>query len=272
MKYLSFLFLILLVACPSAKDEPEEVESKIDVHTEEVTYTSDGVNLKGFLAYDKAVDGQRPGVLVVHEWWGHNEYARNRAQMLAELGYTALAVDMYGEGKTAAHPEDANKFMMEVFNNIKTGEARFLAAMDVLKKHPLTDPEKIAAIGYCFGGAISLHMARIGTDLDGVVSFHGALDSFHKPEPGSIKAKMLVCHGSIDEFVPAEKVTAFKAEMDEAKADYTFIEYEGANHSFTNPSADKFGQDFELPLVYNFDADQKSWQDMKDFFNKIFAE
>lgn len=293
MKYLSLLLLGLLLACPASQEEQPEAPQEAQVEeemaeevveeapaadaqknivTEEVTYSADGVNLKGYLAYDANITDKRPGILVVHEWWGHNAYSRKRAEMLAELGYTALAVDMYGEGKNTEHPEDANKFMMSVFDNLKAGEARFNAALDLLKHLPTVNPEKVAAIGYCFGGAISLHMARIGTDLDGVVSFHGALDSFQKPEPGTVKAKIMVFHGAADGLVPQEKLDAFRAEMDEAKADYEVVVFEGVNHSFTNPEADKFAEEFDLPLAYNEEADKASWQGMQDFFNKIFAE
>ena len=188
MKYFSVLLLLFLVtACPSDKtaEKPQEEAKKetlrVDVAGENITYNSDGTQLEGYIAYDKSKEGKRPGVLVVHEWWGHNDYARKRADDLAKLGYTALAVDMYGEGKTANHPADAEKFMMEVFNNMSVGEARFNAALELLKQQPTVDPEKIAAIGYCFGGAVVLHMARIGTDLDAVVSFHGVLSSMRTP-------------------------------------------------------------------------------------------
>lgn len=278
MKYLSLVFLLFVItACPppdkvSEKPKEEAVKATETIKADEVTYTSDGVNLKGYIVYDGSVEGKRPGVLVVHEWWGHNEYARERARKLAKLGYTALAVDMYGEGKKTEHPEDANKFMTEVFKNMPTAEARFNAAIEVLKNQPTVDPEKIAAIGYCFGGAVVLHMARVGTDLDGVVSFHGNLASMHKPQPGSVKAKVLVCNGADDPWSTQELKDAFNKEMVEAQVDYQFIDYEGAAHSFTNPSADKFGEQFELPLKYNAAADAKSWQDMQNFFNKIFSD
>ncbi len=262
---------ILLFACTSEKQSEETTAAAKQIQGEEVVYTANGDTLKGYLAYDAGVQGKRPGVLVVHEWWGHNEYARQRARMLAELGYTALAVDMYGNGKQASHPEDAGKFAGEVMQNIDVAIKRFNAARELLQNHSTTDPESIAAIGYCFGGGVVLHMARIGSDLDGVVSFHGSLGSMHKPEPGTIKAKILVCHGGDDPFIAADQVDAFKKEMDDAGVDYTFIAYEGAKHSFTNPDADKFGTQFNLPLAYNQVADKKSWQDMQDFFKKIWG-
>ncbi|HEX9654433.1 MAG TPA: dienelactone hydrolase family protein [bacterium] len=271
LKNLVLFPTILLLACTSEKQSQETATAEKQIHGEEVVYTANGDTLKGYLAYDASTQDKRPGVLVVHEWWGHNEYARDRARMLAELGYTALAVDMYGNGKQANHPDDAGKFAKEVMQNLDVAVKRFNAARELLQNHPTTDPQSTAAIGYCFGGGVVLHMARIGADLDGVVSFHGSLGSMHKPEPGTIKAKILVGHGADDPFVPPDQVEAFKKEMDEAGADYTFIAYEGAKHSFTNPDADKFGAQFNLPLAYNEAVDQKSWQDMQDFFNKLWS-
>lgn len=270
MKFANFATLLLLFACTAQNDSQMQSAAEPEIFAEAVDYDADGVTLKGFLAYDKNKQGKRPGVLVVHEWWGHNEYARKRAKMLAELGYIALAVDMYGDGKQAEHPDDAGKFVAQVVQNIETGEKRFNAALDLLKNHEATDPDRIAAIGYCFGGAVVLHMARIGSDLKGVVSFHGDLSSMHKPEPGSVKAKILACHGADDPFVSAEAVEAFKQEMDDAGADYRFIAYGGAKHSFTNPDADTYGAKFGLPLAYNADADKKSWEDMQSLFAEIF--
>ena len=272
MKRFCVAVLAGLMACSPPDEREDAGVAGRAVEAEELSYTSGNVVLKGYLAYDEGMEGKRPGVLVVHEWWGHNAYARKRARMLAEMGYTALAVDMYGDGKQADHPDDAGKFMNEVFQNLEQGEARFEAALQLLKKHPTVDPNRIAAIGYCFGGGVVLHMARIGTDLDGVVSFHGSLGSLQKPEPGNVKAKVLVCHGAEDGFVPAEQIEAFKKEMEEAQADYRFIAYEAAKHSFTNPDADSFAERFGLPLAYNAAADSTSWEDMQAFLKQIFRE
>jgi dienelactone hydrolase len=237
-----------------------------------VEYKTDGVVLKGYLAYDSSIKGKQPGVLVVHEWWGLNDYARKRARMLAELGYTALAVDMYGEGKQATHPDDAGKFAAEVMKNFDTGKARFLAAEDFLKKQPTVDPGRIAAIGYCFGGGVALNMARQGADLKGVVSFHGSLAAVKPAEPGAVKAKILVLHGGDDKFTTPEQIEAFKQEMTSAGADYRFIVYPGAMHSFTNPEATALGKKFNLPLAYNEKADKESWQEMKKFLGDILKK
>ena len=246
-------------------------DEKGKIHTETVTYSADGTTLKGYLAYDETQSGKRPGVLVLPEWWGLVDYIRGRARMLAELGFTALALDMYGDGVTADNPDDAGRMMNAVLNDMSgSGEPRLAAGLEQFTKQPSVDAARIAAIGYCFGGAMVLHAARIGLDLRGVVSFHGALGSFHEPEPGSVRAKILVCHGADDKFVDEEAVKAFRAEMDEAGADYRFIAYEGALHGFTNPQADENGKKYGLPLAYDADADNESWREMREFFAEIF--
>lgn len=260
MRFLTFVAVLLLSASLAA-----ELQEKA------VTYSADGVDMTGYLVYDDAVDGTRPGILVVHEWWGHNDYARNRARQLAELGYTALAIDMYGDGKTAEHPKEAGEFAGQVMGNMAGAKARFIAAMKLLKAHQTVDVERIGAIGYCFGGGVVLAMARMGLDLDGVVSFHGSLATQTPARPGEVKADVLVLHGEEDPMVTAEQVEAFKTEMSEAGVDYTFIAYPGATHSFTNPAADSVAKAFDLPIGYDADAARKSWQAMQDFFDRIFS-
>ncbi len=273
--------MLCLVACTSCKKKtgtaPEEptmtdAATKSDIKGEQVTYRAGDTTLKGYIAWDANKPEPRPGVIVVHEWWGHNEYVRRRARMLAEEGYTALAVDMYGDGKEAAHPEDAKKFMMESISNADVAKARFLAAYELLKNHPSTDPTKIAAIGYCFGGAVVLQMARAGADLDGVASFHGNLSTESPAAPGAVKAKILVLHGADDPFVPKEQIDAFKKEMNAAGADYVFIEYPGAVHAFTNPAATENGKKFEMPIAYNEEADKKSWAELQKFLRSLFSD
>jgi dienelactone hydrolase len=226
--------------------------------------------MRGYLAYDETIKGQRPGVLIVHEWWGLNDYTRKRAQMLAGLGYTALAVDMYGDGKTAMHPDDAGKFSSELMKNFDVAKARFFAAMDFLKKEPTVDPTRLAAIGYCFGGGVVLNMARQGMDLKGVASFHGSLTAMKPAQPGSIKAKILVLNGGADKFITPEQIEAFKQEMKSADADFQFTSYPGALHSFTNPEANELGKKFNMSIAYNAEADKKSWDELKEFLNVIF--
>ncbi len=242
------------------------------VKGEEVSYEAEGVVMKGYLAYDDAVKGKRPGILVVHEWWGHNDYSRARARMLAEMGYTALAVDMYGSGKTADHPDNAKQFMSEVGGNLPLMKQRFKAAEKTLKKHKTVDDKRLGAIGYCFGGAVVLNMARQGEKLAGVVSFHGSLGTSEPARSGKVKAQVLVLNGAEDPFITAEQVAAFKKEMDNAGAKYRFINYPGAKHSFTNPDADTLGKKFNMPFAYSKEADQKSWAEMQAFFNGLFRK
>jgi dienelactone hydrolase len=239
---------------------------------EEVAYQADGVTMKGYLAYDKSKQGKRPGVLVVHEWWGHNDYARRRARMLAEMGYTALAVDMYGDGKLADHPEDAGKFAGAVFANLPGARVRFEKAMEVLAQHETVAGDDLAAIGYCFGGGIVLHMARFGVDLDGVASFHGSLATQTPAQPGQVKAAVLVAHGAQDPMISAEQVDGFKKEMEAAQVDYTFKAYESATHSFTVPEADENAKKHGLPVAYDAAADQQSWAELTAFLQRVFAD
>ncbi|AUM71300.1 dienelactone hydrolase family protein [Pseudomonas fluorescens] len=243
------------------------------IQTQELPYTSaDGTKLIGYYAYDDAVKGPRPGVVVVHEWWGLNDYAKRRARDLAGLGYSALAIDMYGDGKNTEHPKDAMAFMQAALKDGKAASARFQAGLDLLKKQPQTDPDKLAAIGYCFGGKVVLDAARQGVPLAGVVSFHGALVTNTPATPGSVKAKVLVEHGALDSMVTQDNVTAFKSEMDKAGADYKFVSLEGAKHGFSNPDADRLshGEHGGPDIGYNKEADEKSWADMQKFFKKIF--
>ena len=236
----------------------------------EVEYKQGDTVMKGYIAYDDSIQQQRPGVLVVHEWWGHNDYARERARKLARLGYTALAVDMYGDGKQAEHPQDAGKFASAVGGNMPLAKARFEAALDTLKSHETVDDDKLAAIGYCFGGGIVLNMARQGVDLQGVVSFHGSLATSSPAGKGDIKAKIRVFNGAADPMVKAEHITAFEEEMKTAGAEYKLVNYPGAKHAFTNPEADRYAEKFQLPLGYQKKADEDSWQQMQAFFKSIF--
>ncbi len=260
--WLSLCLVIILFAVSSASAK---------VAGREVEYRAGDTVLKGYLAENTALKGKRPAVLVVHEWWGHNEYARKRARMLASLGYVALAVDMYGDGKTAQHPDDAGKFAAEVMKNKAVGEARFNAALEFIKKQPSVDPARIAAIGYCFGGGVVLHMARQGADLKGVVSFHGSLATDSPAKEGAVKAKVLVFNGESDKMIPPEQVAAFKEEMTKAGASYRYVGYPGVMHSFTNPSADALAAEFKLPLAYDMKADRDSWAQTKKFFKEIFS-
>ncbi len=265
-RFCLFVSGILLAICAVLP----AVATATQVEGKAVEYRSGDTVLKGYLAVNRAIKGKRPAVLVVHEWWGHNEYARKRARMLAELGYTALAVDMFGDGKQANHPDEAGKFAGEVMKNFETGKARFNAALELIKQQPDVDSERIAAVGYCFGGGVVLNMARQGADLKGVASFHGSLSAVMPAGKGVIKSRILVLNGADDKMIPPEMVKAFKNEMSTAGADVRFINYPGAMHSFTNPDADRYAKEFDLPIAYNKKADQASWKELKKFLKEIF--
>lgn len=283
IKILALAGIAMVSACKSSQPnaEPEAAPAQSagaptaatthDLKGEEVSYSAGDTTLKGYLVYDANQQGPRPGVLVVHEWWGHNEYTRERARMLARLGYTALAVDMYGDGKQAAHPDDAMKFSSEVAANAEGAKQRFEAAMKLLQEHPTTNADKIAAIGYCFGGAVVLNMARMGVDLDAVASFHGNLTPKQPAQPGVIKGKVFVAHGAADPFIPDAQVEAFKKEMDAAQVDYTFVAYPDAKHAFTNPDATALGEKFNLPLAYQKEADVESWKTLEKILEEAFG-
>lgn len=263
-KFLPFFTLTALLFLAAAPPVSAKVIGK------PVEYSAQGVVMKGYLAYDNRLKGIAPAVLVVHEWWGLNEYARKRARMIAELGYTALAVDMYGEGQQATHPDDAAKFSSAAMKDFTTAQARFNAAEEFLRNQPTVDPDRLAAIGYCFGGGVVLNLARQGSDLKGVASFHGMLTPLQPAEPGTMHTKILVLHGAEDNFTTPEQIDAFKQEMAAAQADYQFISYPGAKHSFTNPAATAYGKKFNLPLAYHKMADKESWQALKKFLQSVF--
>ena len=256
------LLLSLLLGCSTL--------AHAQIQTEEIPYTAaDGTRLVGYLAWDDALQGSRPGVLVVHEWWGLNDYAKRRARDLAALGYSALAIDMYGEGRNTGHPEDAKAFMNEALADPARAKARFVAGLDLLKARPQTNASQLAAIGYCFGGKVVLDMARQSVPLAAVVSFHGALVTATPATPGSVKARVLVEHGAADSFITPEQITAFKAEMNQAGADYRFVELPGAKHGFSNPDADAH-KGHGLDLSYSKEADEQSWADMQALFKQVF--
>ena len=265
LKTIIVLVPIVLAACAGS------VSRTVDVVTEEVTYEAGGATCTGFIAYDASREGPRPGVLIVHEWWGHNDYVRQRARMLAELGYTAFALDMYGDGKSAEHPQDAQKFMSEVLANMSVGVARFEAAQRLLEQHATTDPERIAAIGYCFGGAVVLAMARQGKDLDAVASFHGSLATEERAKPGTVRARVLICHGGRDQMVPREQVAEVEQEMRVGGApSVRTVIYEHAQHGFTNPDATAMGQKFDIPIGYDAEADAASWGELQRLLTETF--
>ena len=238
--------------------------------TSEISYQVGDQEFTGYLAYDDSVKGKRPGVLVVHEWWGHNEHARKRAEMLAGAGYTAFALDMYGAGKLAEHPNDAKAMMMAMFGNMEESTKRFRAAKNILMEHNTVASDKIAAIGFCMGGGLSMAMGRMGEDLDGIVVLHGTIGSKTPVAKGVMKAQVLAMIGGDDPNIPKEQIDSFKKEMDAAGVKYEVVVYPGVKHSFTNPAATELGKKFNAPLAYDEAADKDSWKRTQKFLKDIF--
>lgn len=273
--FYTFLIGLLIASCTSSSNNEESSEAVIDemvpmVEGQEVEYATDSTVMIGYLAFDANDSTKRPGIIVVHEWWGHNEYSRERADKLAELGYVALVVDMYGDGKQAAHPGEAGEFAGMVMGNFDEAKARFEAAIETLQNHPNVDADKIAAIGYCFGGSVVLSMANAGYDLDAVAAFHAGLQLPVMPDSGAVKGKVLIAQGAEDPFITEQHIMDYKSVMDAAGADYKYIEYDSAVHAFTSKGADSLGAKFELPLAYNAAADSASWEEMKALLNEVF--
>jgi dienelactone hydrolase len=259
MKTLIALAGVVLACCSGT-------EAKVVL--KEVPYKAGQAEMMGYLAYDDSMTDKRPGIVVVHEWWGNNDYAKFRAQELAKLGYVAFAADMFGKGKTTDDPKQAGEWAAAVKKDPQLAKQRFDAALDLLKQQPNVDPNKLGAIGYCFGGTVALYMARANEPLKGVVSFHGDLTT-PAPAKQKLDPKILVCTGTADSFVPPEQVEQFRKEMAGANADAQVISYPDAHHSFTNPHADDHHID---NIKYNEAADKKSWEDMKAFFNRVFGK
>lgn len=268
------LFVIMLFsglsACNNEPEKKAEVKETM-LKEENVTFTSDTNSMNGFVVYDENIEGARPAILIVPEWWGLNDYAMMRARELAKLGYIAMAMDMYGHGKIADNPDSAGALAGPFYQNPQLAKTRMEQALAKLKSYKQADGNNVAAIGYCFGGAMVLNTARMGLDVKGVVSFHGNLIGTPLNKD-LLKAKILVCHGAADPFVPAAEVATFKKQMDSAGIVYTFKEYANATHAFTNPNATAMGEKFNLPIKYDAAADSASWNDMKDFFTSLFQQ
>lgn len=245
------------------------LSAQAEVKTETIKYEHDGQQLQGFMAWDDAVTGKRPGVLVVHEWWGMDEFAQNRAKMLAKEGYVAFALDMYGVGKVTEHPSQASEWASQIRENVGKWRERASKGLQILRDNPNVDTTKVAAIGYCFGGATVMQLAYAGEDLKGVASFHGSLPVAEGDEATKIRGKVLICHGAEDSFIPAERAADFRKALSEAKVDWTMVYYGNAVHSFTNPAADSRGVQ---GLAYDKKADERSWQHLRQFFQEIFAK
>ncbi|MCA9285566.1 MAG: dienelactone hydrolase family protein [Phycisphaerales bacterium] len=259
MRHLLLSTTVLLVVATSARAA---------IRTETIEYEHGGKTLSGFVAWDDAKEGKRPGVLVVHEWWGQNDYVRNRAKQLAELGYVAFALDMYGKGVLATTAEEAGALATPFYADRALMRSRATAGLQQLASHRLVDQEHLAAIGYCFGGTVALELARSGADLDAVVTFHGGLSSADPADARNIKADVLVCNGADDGFISPEEKAGFLKEMNDAGIKWTFVDFCGAVHGFTNPDADAKG----IPgVAYNARADHQSWGMMKELFGRTLA-
>jgi dienelactone hydrolase len=237
-----------------------------------VAYAHEGVKLEGWLAYDEklAAGAKLPGVLVIPEWWGVNDYVKSRARQLAELGYVAFVADMFGAGIVTTDAKQAAQLAGQFYGKPLMA-ARARAGLDQLHAQPSVDPARVAAIGYCFGGATAQALAYSGAPLAGIVSFHGSLIPATAETAAKNRAKFLICHGAVDPFIAPDAITAFVKSLDETKIDYQFISYAGAVHAFSNPAADQLGPANGLPIRYHAAADRRSWQHMKDFFAEIFA-
>ena len=256
---LSMAFAACLVLTACGGDEPTEP----NVVTEAITYTHDGVELEGFLAYDANLSRRRPGVLVVHEWWGLQDHPKESARKLAALGYVAFCLDMYGKGKVSDAVPDAKKWSSAFYEDPSGfGRARAKAGVEVLANHKLVDKDRMAVIGYCYGGSVALELAYANAGLKGAVCFHGRLLVPTEPESSKIETPILVCNGAADVWVPAEMIKAWQDAMVARGATFDFQSYPDAVHTFTNPGADARGME---NVAYNKAADEKSWDHMRTF-------
>jgi dienelactone hydrolase len=269
----SLLITGLFAACnnETKQDTAASTAQGPSLKEENITYDGDGTTMNGFVVYEDSMKQRQPAILVVHEWWGLNDYTKMRARELAKLGYVAMAIDMFGNGKTADNPDSAKKYSMPFYMNPEKAKARIDAAIAKIKTYAVVDTMNIAAIGYCFGGGMLLNTARLGDELKGVVSFHGTLLGTPASK-GLLKTSILVCHGNADKFVSPQEVAQFKKQMDSIGAMYTFVGYDSATHAFTNPNATALGQKFNMPIAYNAKADTASWNEMKNFLPQCFKD
>ena len=265
--------IVLGALCAIAMAATAMNGARAEIKEVPVTYSDGTTTMKGFVVYDDATTAKRPGIIMVHEWWGITPHIHNEAKKFAQQGYTAFIADMYGNGKTADNPKEATALSSGVMQNPKTMESRFNAARDQLAKQPTVDPTRIGAVGYCFGGAVVINMARAGADLDGVVGFHASLGlNTPAPAPGTVKAKVLILNGADDPFAKQEQYATLKSDMDAANAEYRVIEYPGAVHAFTNPEATALGKKFNLPLRYDASVTKAAEAEASQFFAEVFKQ
>jgi dienelactone hydrolase len=257
--------LLALAGCADAGAAPEA-----RIVTETVAYQDGDVALEGYLAYDATREGRRPGVLVIHEWWGLGAHPKARAEKLAALGYVAFCPDMYGKGRLTDDPGQAGAWAGAFRKDPHgAGRRRVRAGYDILVKHARVDPARTAAIGFCYGGTVALELAWSGADVKGVVSFHGNPAPPPAADAADVKSAVLVCHGADDAFVPDAALEAFEEGMRSAGLDWMLVKYGSAVHSFTNKGADARGM---KGVKYNAAADRRSWAHMRSFFHELFGE
>jgi dienelactone hydrolase len=259
MRYLSFILVSLLLS----------TAAHAGLKKETIEYKDGDTPLEGYLVYDDAVEGKRPGIIVVHDWMGPGAYSNGRAEQLAQLGYAAFAVDIYGKGVRPKDQKEAGELAGKYKEDRALMRSRLKAGLDTLLAQTVVDGGRVGAIGYCFGGTAALEMGRAGMDVSGVVSFHGGLQAPVPAQKGALKAKVLVLHGADDPLVPPEEVEDFQKEMNSSGADWQMVYYSGAVHSFTRPDA---GDDKSKGVAYNEKADKRSWEAMKVFFSEIFNQ
>jgi dienelactone hydrolase len=257
--------IVMITSLSTVYSQPSP--SKIKEET--VSYDYDGITYKSYIAYDENIKGKRPVIVVIPEWWGMTDYPKMRARMLAELGYFAMAVDMFGDGKIAADPQQAQECTKPYYMDPTLAKKRIEAAIQKATEFPQADPENIAGIGYCFGGYVILNAAKLGADLKGVVSFHGGLGGV-VPIKNLLTAKLLICYGAADKLVPRSALDTFTHQLDSIGADYSVKIYANATHAFSNPASDEYARKFNLPFAYNPEADKASWNDMKMFLETLF--
>ncbi|GMT49927.1 MAG: dienelactone hydrolase [bacterium] len=272
LKKIVIILLIILAITACNKDQKEKKNYIAFDHveriiTQTIDYKEGNTALEGYLAYDPSVKGKRPAILLAHAWKGLDDYAKRRTQQLAKMGYIVFALDIYGKGVHAKDHKEAAQLSGIYTNDRKLMRARVRAGLEVLSKHKLTDTSRIAAVGYCFGGAAVLELARSGADIKGTVTFHGNLTNPHPEDAKNIKGKVLVLHGAADTFVSPKVVASFRKEMDKAKVDWSMKSYKGAVHAFTVREA---GTDTSTGLAYNETADKESWKEMTSFLKVLF--